>query len=329
MKVFEIQPGSTSLDGVRPGEREKPAPGPREVLVRMRAASLNYRDLAVATGRYFGGAAKAPLIPMSDGAGEIEAVGQGVTGLAVGDRVVGAFASGNPPAPLGSPYDGVLTEYRVFTEDGVIKFPAHLSFEEASTMPCAGVTAWNGLFEGKICKPGETVLALGTGGVSIWALQLAKAAGARVIITSSSDEKLERAKKLGADDVINYKTTPKWPDEVTRLTGGEGADHIIEVGGSGTLPFSYQSVGRGGEIALIGVLTQPQGDLSPHPLMLKGASLRGIFVGQRELLVRLCRAVDVNKIHPVVDTTFAFDKALDAFKYLQSAKHFGKVVITI
>jgi NADPH:quinone reductase-like Zn-dependent oxidoreductase len=329
MKVFEIQPGSTSLDGILSGERDKPAPGPREVLVRMRAASLNYRDLAVATGRYFGGITQTKLIPLSDGAGEIDAVGAGVTGLAVGDRVAGTFSSGNPPAPLGSPQDGVLTEYRVFPEDGVVKFPAHMSFEEASTMPCAGVTAWNALMTSKVLKPGETVLALGTGGVSIWALQIAKAAGARVIITSSSDDKLAHAKKLGADDVINYKTTPEWHKEVMKLTGGEGADHIVEVGGAGTLPLSYQAVGRGGEIALIGVLTQPQGDLSPHPMMLKGASLRGIFVGPRELLVQLCRAVDVNKIHPVIDTVFEFDKAVDALKYLQSAKHFGKVVIKI
>ena len=329
MKVFEIQPGSTNLDGIQPGERDKPAPGPREVLVRMRGASLNYRDLAVATGHYFGGVVTRHLIPMSDGAGEIEAVGEGVAGLAVGDKVVGTFASGNPPAPLGSPQDGVLTEYRVFPEDGVVKYPSHLSFEEASTMPCAGVTAWNALMTTKILKPGETVLLLGTGGVSIWALQIAKAAGARVIITSSSDEKLNRAKELGADDLINYKKTPVWHEEVLKLTGGAGVDHIVEVGGAGTLPSSYQSIGMGGEIGLIGVLTQPDGDLSPHPLMLKGATLRGIFVGQRQFLVELCRAVDVNKIHPVVDTVFPFEKSVDAFKHLQSGKHFGKVVIKI
>jgi NADPH:quinone reductase-like Zn-dependent oxidoreductase len=329
MKVFEIQPGSSSLEGVRPGTRDTPKAGPREVLVRMRAASLNYRDLAVATGHYFGGPATRKMVPLSDGAGEIEAVGDGVTGFAVGDRVVGAFSSGHPPAPLGSPQDGVLTEYRVFPEDGVVKFPPHLSFEEASTLPCAGVTAWNALMESKVLVPGETVLCLGTGGVSVWALQIAKVAGARVIITSSSDDKLKRARELGADDVINYKTTPEWHKEVMKLTGGEGADHIVEVGGVGTLPLSYQSVGRGGEIGLIGVLTQPQGDLSPHPMMLKGASLRGIFVGPTEYLVRLCRAVGVNKIHPVIDSVFAFDEAPDAYKYLQSAKHFGKVVIKI
>jgi NADPH:quinone reductase-like Zn-dependent oxidoreductase len=196
-------------------------------------------------------------------------------------------------------------------------------------MPCAGVTAWNALMTSKILKPGETVLLLGTGGVSIWALQIAKAAGARVVITSSSDEKLNRAKELGADDLINYKKTPAWHEEVMKVTGGAGADHIVEVGGVGTLPSSYLSVGMGGEIGLIGVLTAPDGDLSPHPLMLKGASLRGIFVGPRQLLVELCRAVDVNKIHPVVDTVFPFEKALDAFKHLQSGKHFGKVVIKI
>ncbi len=208
MKVFEIQPGSTTLDGIKPGERDKPTPGPREVLVRMRAASLNYRDLAVATGRYFGGVATRKMVPLSDGAGEIEALGEGVQGLAVGDKVVGTFSSGNPPAPLGSPQDGVLTEYRVFPEDGVVKYPSHLSFEEASTMPCAGVTAWNALMTTKVTRPGETVLALGTGGVSIWALQLGKAAGARVLITSSSDEKLARAKELGADDLSITRRRP-------------------------------------------------------------------------------------------------------------------------
>lgn len=329
MKVFEIQPGSTTLEGIQPGERDKPTPGPREVLVRMRAASLNYRDLAVATGNYFGGVVTRHLIPLSDGAGEIEAVGEGVTTLAVGDKVAGTFSSGNPPAPLGSPLDGVLTEYRVFPEDGVVKYPGHLSFEEASTFPCAGVTAWNALTTTKVLKPGETVLLLGTGGVSIWALQIAKAAGARVIITSSSDEKLARAKELGADDLINYKKTPAWHEEVMKVTGGYGADHIVEVGGVGTLPNSYQSVAPGGEIALIGVLTQAAGDLSPHPMMLKGATLRGIFVGSRDLLVGLCRAVDVNKIHPVVNSVFPFEKSLDAFKHLQSGKHFGKVVIKI
>src|SRR5690606_21046474 len=263
MKVFEIVQGSTSLDGLRLAERPKPSAGPGQVLVRIRAVSLNYRDLAVVQGKYFGGAVPRNLIPLSDGAGEVEAVGDGVTAFAPGDRVVATFTQGSPPAALGSPLDGTLAEYVVFPESGLLKIPEHLSFEEAATLPCAGVTAWNALMEGKITRPGDTVLTLGTGGVSILALQIAKAAGARVIVTSSSDEKLARAKALGADATINYRRTPSWDQEVLALTSGRGADHIVEVGGAGTLPRSLHAVAQRGEIVLIGVLTPPSGDLNP------------------------------------------------------------------
>jgi NADPH:quinone reductase-like Zn-dependent oxidoreductase len=267
---------------------------------------------------------------LSDGAGEVAAVGAGVTQLAVGDRVVATFTQGHPPAALGFPLDGTLTEYAAFQADGLLKLPPHLSFEEAATLPCAGVTVWNALMHGpRVLKPGETVLALGTGGVSIFALQIAKMTGARAIITSSSDAKLERARALGADHCINYKTTPDWEKTVLELTDGQGAEHVIDTGGVGTLPRSYIAVAPAGTVSVIGVMTRPEGDLSPYPLMTKFAMLRGIFVGAREHFDGLMKAVAVNKLHPVVDKTFDFDAAPEAFKYLKSAQHFGKVVIKI
>ena len=329
MKVYTIAKGSTGLEGLKQAERDRPSPGPHEVLVRMRAASLNFRDLAVMSGKYIGGPLTRDTIPMSDGAGEVAAVGSAVKELKVGDRVVATFTQGRPPAALGSPLDGVLAEYALFEPDGLLVIPEHMSFEEAATLPCAGVTAWNALMHGKVLRAGETVLTLGTGGVSILALQLAKIAGARVIITSSSDEKLARARELGADDGVNYKAHPDWEKKVLELTNGQGADHVIDLGGVGTLPHSYLAVGRGGEVSLIGVMTRPEGDLSPYPLMMKGATLRGIFVGAREHFEGLMRAADVNELHPVIDRVFDFDSAPDAFAYMKSAQHFGKLVITL
>ena len=272
MKVFLVSKGSTGFDGLKRAERERPAPGAGQVLVRMRAASLNFRDLAIVAGKYFHGPLAQNTIPLSDGAGEVAALGAGVAGFNVGDRVVATFTQGHPPAALGFPLDGVLAEYAVFQADGLLKVPPHLSFEEAATLPCAGVTVWNALMHGpRTLKAGETVLALGTGGVSIFALQLAKMAGARAIITSSSDAKLERARALGADHCINYKTTPDWEQKVLELTDGQGAEHVIDTGGVGTLPKSYIAVGPNGVVSVIGVMTRPEGDLSPYPLMPKFA----------------------------------------------------------
>ena len=330
MKAFIVAQGTTSLEGLKAVERERPSAGAGQVLVRMRAASLNFRDLAIVAGKYFRGPVTQDTIPLSDGAGEVAAVGAGVTQFAVGDRVVATFTQGHPPQALGLPLDGTLTEYAVFPADGLLRLPPHMSFEEAATLPCAGVTVWNALMHGpKSLKPGETVLTLGTGGVSIFALQIGKMAGARVIITSSSDAKLERARAMGADECINYKTTPSWEQKVLELTDGQGVDHVIDTGGVGTLPKSYLAVGPGGTVSVIGVMTRPEGDLSPYPLMTKYAMVRGVFVGAREHFDGLMKAIAVNELRPVIDKTFPFAAAPEAYKYLKSAQHFGKVVITI
>lgn len=336
MKVYEIVKGSTSLEGLQQGERDVPAPGPGQVQVRVRAASLNYRDQAVVTGNYFGGLVQRNTIPLSDGAGEVTAVGEGVTRVKTGDRVAASFfqvwVQGKPDpskyGALGSPLDGMLAEYVVMDEDGLVLLPEHLSFEQGATLPCAGVTAWNALTVSGRIKPGDTVLVLGTGGVSIFGLQFAKMHGARVIVTSSSDAKLQRAKALGADEIINYTSTPDWEQEVIKLTGGDGVDNVIEVGGAGTLAKSIQSVGFNGQISLIGVLTR-EGDTNPHGLMMKGARIQGIFVGNRVMFEDMNKAITTNLMQPVVDKVFPFDEAAAAYTYQLEKKHFGKIVISI
>ena len=321
-------------DSLKCEEIPSPVPGPGQVLIRLRAASLNFRDLMISKGIY-NPRLKLPLIPMSDGAGEVVSTGAGATRFKAGDRVVGCFApawldgpmtEANARSALGADANGVLAQEAVYPEDALLSIPAHLGFEEAATLPCAAVTAWHALVESGDIKPGDTVLVQGTGGVSLFALQFARLAGATVIATSSSDEKLERVRGLGASDVINYKTNPDWDKSVRQLTGGRGVDLIVEVGGAGTLPKSLRAVRLGGYIALIGVLSGG-GDFNPVPILMKNIRLQGIFVGSRRMFESMLRAVESHRLQPVVNRVFPFEQAVEAFKYLESGAHFGKVVI--
>jgi len=334
MKAYEIPKGATKLEDLRRAERPEPKPGPSDVLVRIRAAALNYRDHAIITRKYRYDTDR-DTIPCSDGAGDVVAVGANVTRFKPGDRVIPTFfqvwIDGAPPknrAALGAPLDGTLAEFVALHEDGWVAMPKSLSYEEAATLPCAGPTAWNALMNaGRPIKPGDTVLCLGTGGVSMFALQFARAAGARVIVTSSSDEKIERARALGASDGVNYKSHPEWHKEVLALTGGRGVDCVIENGGIGTLARSFECVGWGGKVALIGVLAGREGNANPHDLMFKSASLHGIGVGSRASLEQLIQAIEVNRIKPVIDKVFPFDHAADAFRLQASGNFLGKIVI--
>ncbi len=335
MRCIEIQ--KFGLDGLAVAERSDPTPGHGEVLVRVGASSLNFRDLMMLQGMY-NPKQKLPLIPNSDGAGTVAAVGAGVTRFREGDRVAGIFSQGwlaGPPvrekmtATLGSPLDGMLTELRVLNQDGLVHIPKHLSDEEAACLPCAGVTAWSALVEHGGVKPGETVLLLGTGGVSIFALQFAKLAGARAIITSSSDEKLAQARQLGADETINYKTTPDWDKKARELTGGAGVDHIVEVGGGGTFGKSLRAIRVGGTISVIGVLSGASSETSLLPVLMQNLRLQGIMVGSREMFEHLNAALSLSGIKPVIDRVFPFDQAAQAFAHMASGAHFGKIVVKI
>jgi NADPH:quinone reductase-like Zn-dependent oxidoreductase len=337
MFAYVLPPGCKSLESLTRVERPEPQPGHGQILVRIRAVSLNYRDQMIAAGEYFGMQILHEIIPASDAAGEVVGVGEGVSQFKIGDRVTACFLQADPrglasgqPAPLGLPLDGVLTEFVVLHEAGVVRIPDRYTFEEASCLPCAGVTAWNALMVvGRPVAPGDIVLVLGSGGVSMWALQLARAAGARVLVTSSSDEKLLRAKNLGAADGINYRRNPDWEREVLRLTGGRGADCIIEVGGEGTLSRSFQALAVGGKVALIGVLAAPSGAVDHHTLMFKRGSLHGVMVGEKALFESLIRAVEVNDIRPVIDRVFGFGDAKAAFAHHRSGQFVGKVVIAV
>ena len=333
MRAWIVPPSPKGAADLRLIERPDPLPGPGQVLVRVRAASLNYRDQMVVNDTYFTPTTR-DLIPLSDGAGDVAAVGSGVSRVRVGDRVAGCFFQRTPsaapdalPLALGSPLDGVLAEYATFYEDGVVAIPEGLTYEEAACLPCAGVTAWHALFRaGRPIHAGDTVLVLGTGGVSVFALQLARAAGARVLATSSRDEKIQRLRAMGASDAINYMRTPEWEKEVLRLTG-RGVDCVIEVGGAGTFARSVQSLARGGKVCLIGFVAGRNGETNPFPLMYKGGSLHGIFVGDREMFEEMNRAIIVNQVKPVVDCVFPFEEAKQAYAHHASGQFMGKVVI--
>jgi NADPH:quinone reductase-like Zn-dependent oxidoreductase len=341
MKAIELDVGSDSFDAFRTVERPVPDPAPGQVRVRLNAASLNYRDLSVARGAYPGSTADTRVVPLSDGAGVVDAVGEGVTRFEAGNRVTNTFSQVPTNAPpsadrqaLGLPLDGTLQEQRVFHENGLVHVPESLSLEQAATLPCAAQTAWHTLFGvGRPVRPGDTVLTLGTGGVSTFALLFAQAAGARVLITSSSDDKLERMHDLGADVTINYEQTPNWPEAVHDATGGRGADCVVEVGGAGTLERSLQAVAPEGKIGLIGVLTEADENPSPYPLMQRRSHLHGIYVGDierpRASFRAMNDAIDVNGLEPVIDRTFAFDDVAEAYRHLAAGAHMGKLVVTI
>jgi NADPH:quinone reductase-like Zn-dependent oxidoreductase len=336
MKVLEVR-GAFGLDNLTVAERPDPRPGHGEVLVRVRAVSLNYRDLLTVRGQY-NPKQKLPLIPCSDGAGEVVEVGEGVTRVKTGERVCANFAqrwiAGVPTrdklrSTLGGPLDGMLAELVVLSEEGVVRVPGHLSDEEASTLPCAGLTAWSSLVTEGHLIAGDTVLLQGTGGVSIFALQFAKLLGLRAIITSSSDEKLKRARALGADAGINYRQTPGWSVKVKELTGGTGVDLVVEVGGAGTLEQSLRSVRIGGTVCLMGVLAGNSLDLPLPLIFMQRLRLQGILVGSREDFEAMNRAITLHKLHPVVDRVFPFKEFRAALELMDRGGHFGKICIKI
>jgi NADPH:quinone reductase-like Zn-dependent oxidoreductase len=328
--------GGLGAENLKIVELPDPSPGPGQAVVRVHACSLNYRDLAVMRGAY-GGGVKAPLIPLSDGAGEVTAVGAGVNRVKPGDRVAGIFFPDWIEGPaddlkaasaLGGTTDGMMAEQVCLNAGSLVHVPEHLSFEEAAALPCAAVTAWHALFHSGRLKPGESVLVLGTGGVSLFALQFARMAGARVIATSSNDAKLERLRHMGADVLINYKNTPEWDKPVKKATNGAGVDHVVEVGGAGTLALSSKSVRRGGHIALIGVLAG-RSEFDPRIMMLKAARLQGIYVGSREMFEEMNRAISLAAMRPVIDRVFEFGEFHEALQYLESGAHFGKICVRI
>jgi NADPH:quinone reductase-like Zn-dependent oxidoreductase len=311
------------------------------VLIKIHAVSLNYRDLMMVKG-FYNPKMALPRVPCSDGAGEVAAIGEGVNRVRVGDRVCGIFmqrwlegplTAEKSKAALGGDVDGMLAEYVLLDQDGVVCFPEYLSYEEAATLPCAGVTAWNALHHAgepaSAALPGETVVIQGTGGVSIFALQFAKLLGARVIGTSSSDEKLTRAYGLGLNAGCNYKEHPEWSRWISDVTGGQGADRIIEVGGAGTFGQSLRAARVGGTIAQIGVLSgaTTSEPLALTPILHKQLRVQGIYVGSRVMFEEMDTAIATERLRPVIDRVFSFDQVREAFQHMQSASHFGKIVI--
>ncbi len=336
MKVMELQ-DAFGLENLVVSSKPKPEPREGQVLLQMKAASLNFRDLLMVRGLY-NPRQKLPIIPCSDGAGEVVEIGPGVTRVQVGDHVTPTFFqgwfSGRPTlekaaTTLGSPLNGVLTQYMVVREDAVMPVPGHLNLEQAATLPCAALTAWSALAVQGDVKAGDTVLVQGTGGVALFALKFAKILGARVIVISSSDEKLERVRGMGADHGINYKSTPKWGKAARDWTGGVGVDHVVELGGAGTLPESLQAVGLGGQISLIGVLAGASKDLNILPIVMRNVRVQGIFVGHREGFEQMNRAIEQSGLEPVIDRTFPMEEARQAFERMAGGSHFGKICLQI
>lgn len=334
MKVYQIN-SDRGIDALEQIERDEPDPGPHEVLVRVHASSINYRDLSTIENPASRGFLY-PRVPNSDGAGDVVAIGSAVSRVKVGDRVCGTFFQGwidgevtsdAMQHALGGSVDGMLCEHKVLNEDGLVLTPAHLSDIEASTLPCAALTAWNSLVEKGGVTAGSTVLVLGTGGVSMIALQFCRMLGARVIVTSSSDEKLARVREMGAWETINYRSDPHWDRMVLDMTDGRGVDHTVEVGGAGTLAQSINATRLAGSIGLIGVLTG--GEIDPMPILRKSLRLQGIYVGNRRMFENMNRAIALHQWEPVIDTTYEFDNARQAYHDMRAAKHFGKLVITL
>jgi NADPH:quinone reductase-like Zn-dependent oxidoreductase len=332
MRAYQLAQ-ATGVDALVKVDLSVPKPGPRQILVKVVACSLNFRDLAIALGTYRM-PTKPNLVPLSDGAGEVVEIGSSVTRVKVGDRVAGCFfqrwidgpaTADTHTSALGGSIDGMLREYVVLEEDGAVQLPAHLSFEEGATLPCAAVTAWHALVEHARIVAGQTVLVQGTGGVSIFALQLARLMGARVIVTSSSDHKLARAKQLGATHAVNYRANPEWEKAVIELSDG-GVDHIVEVGGPGTLARSLRAIRIGGKITLIGVLSGAA-DINPMLIFSRRANVQGISVGSAQMFGAMNRAIGVNNLKPIIDKVFSIDDTPAAYHCLQSAWHFGKIVV--
>jgi len=334
MKTYEIN--EFGIENLTLTERDEPKPQANEVLVKFHAASLNYRDLMMVKG-FYNPKLKTPLVPLSDGAGEVTSVGEAVTKWKVGDKVCPIFMQGwldgeievsKARTALGGDLDGCLREFGTFDENGLVRIPDHLSYEEAATLPCAAVTAYNALFCSGSLKPDNTVLLQGTGGVSIFALQFASVYGAKTIITSSSDEKLNRAKELGAGDLINYKEREDWDKAVLDLTGKRGVDHVVEVGGAGTMQKSVNAVKMGGDVSVIGVLSG-KGEFNPTSLLMKTVKLQGIYVGSRQMFEQMNLMICNHTLKPVIDKVYEFSEVKDALKHMESGSHFGKIVVKI
>ena len=326
-----------SLDALELTEAPQPAPGPGQVVVRIRACSLNHRDLSIVSGGYTSHALKPGAIPLSDGAGEVTALGTGVTRWKVGDRVAPIFVQrwlGGElkleymPSALGGPSDGVLAESIALGEDGLVRIPSHLGFEQAATLPCAAVTAWNAAMVRGALQAGQTLVTLGTGGVSLFAAQFALLSGARVIATTGTAEKITRLNALGIADVIDYRALPEWDARVRELTGGRGADVVVDVGGPGSIARSIAALRYCGHVSVVGNLAG-KATIDPAALFAKRASMCGIQVGSRDMFEAMNRAIEVARLEPVIDRAFDFADARAAYEHLASGKHFGKVVIRV